>query len=361
MVVVEPFAGVLEVEVVLRAFAPGKLQHELQVVHLHRVLRHGGVQPFELVELLVEQLADLLAPLLGFGLLAHAGDLGFVVVAAQLLLDGAYLLLEVVLLLLLVYVLFDLALDLVLELHELLFAHENLQQATGAGQQPRRFEQPLPVGILEIEVGADEIDDAPLAVDVLDGERSLLGNVGRNADDVQRHVLDGFHERFELDVAGRRGRILQRRDRGGEVGFGGEVFVDLDLFQTVQDNGQVAVGHVQRFQDSGGRTDAVHVVRSGLFYVGLLLEHRTQDSRAGLHVADQLHGFLPAYRDGGDGAGKQYRAAQRKDGQRCGDLVVLRKFVFAFGYYRDDLVVSLLQVGDVRQNVYFYLFLLTHS
>ena len=114
VVVVEPFAGMFEVEVVLRALAPRKFEHQLQVVHLYRVFRHGGIQPLELVELLVEHFAHLFAPLLRLGLLAHAGDFGFVLVAAQLLLDGAYLLLEVVFFLLLVDVLFDLALYLVL-------------------------------------------------------------------------------------------------------------------------------------------------------------------------------------------------------------------------------------------------------
>ena len=355
VVVVEPFAGMFEVEVVLRALAPRKFEHQLQVVHLYRVFRHGGIQPLELVELLVEHFAHLFAPLLRLGLLAHAGDFGFVLVAAQLLLDGAYLLLEVVFFLLLVDILFDLALYLVLQLHELLFAYEYLQQAAGTRQQSRRFEQPLAVGILEVEVGTDEVDDAAFAVDVLDGERCFLRYVGRNADDVQRHVLDGLHERLELHVAGGGRRILERRDRRREVGLRREVFVYLDFFEAVQDDGQVAVGHVERLENAGCRADAVHVVRCGLLDVGLLLKYRTEYSRAGLHVAYQLHGLLPAHRNGGNRAGEQHRAAQREDGQRFGYRIVFRKFVFVFGNYRDDLVVSLLNVGNIRQDIYLYL------
>ena len=81
VVVVELFAGALQVEVVLRHVVPRQLQKQLEGGHLDRVLRHGGVQPLDFLQLLLEGFAHLLGPVLLLGLLAHALDVGIGAVA----------------------------------------------------------------------------------------------------------------------------------------------------------------------------------------------------------------------------------------------------------------------------------------
>ena len=66
-------------------------EQQLQVGHLHRILGHGGVQPLDLLQLLLEGFAHLRGPVLLLGLLAHPLDVG-VGAVAQLVLDRAHLL-----------------------------------------------------------------------------------------------------------------------------------------------------------------------------------------------------------------------------------------------------------------------------
>lgn len=53
--------------------------------------------------------------------------------------------------------------------------------------------------------------------------------------------------------------------------------------------------------------------------------------------------------------GNSTELRSEEDGQRFGYRIVFRKFVFVFGNYRDDLAVSLLNVGNIRQDIYLYL------
>ena len=172
MVVIELFAGALEVEVVLGHVVPRQFQQQLQVGHLHRILGHGGVQPLDLLQLLLEGFAHLRGPVLLLGLLAHLLDVGIGAVA-QLVLDRAHLLLEVVVALLLVDLLLDTLLNLVLQLGQLLLADQDFEQLAGAGQQAGGLQQRLAVFVRQLHVGADEVDDAAFRVDVLDGEGRL--------------------------------------------------------------------------------------------------------------------------------------------------------------------------------------------
>ena len=93
----------------------------------------------------------------------------------------------------------------------MLLADQNLEQTSRAGQQARSLQQALAVAVGQIEIRADEIDDAALVVDVLDRERGFLGHLRRHVDDIQRDVLDRIDERLELDVVLIGRRILQRR------------------------------------------------------------------------------------------------------------------------------------------------------
>ena len=232
MVAVELFTGALEVEVVLGRVVPRQFEQQLQIGHLHRILGYGGVQPLDFLQLLLEGLADLLGPVLLGRLLAQSLQLA-VGTFAQLVLNRAHLLLQVVIALLLVDLLLDTALDLVLQLDELLLAHQNLQQLAGTGQQTGRLQQRLAVFVRKLEVRTDEVDDSPLGVDILDGERRLLGHVRRNSDDTQRNVADRIHESLELQALYIGRRVAQRRHAGLEIRFRGDILLHLDFLQSV--------------------------------------------------------------------------------------------------------------------------------
>ena len=358
MVVVELLARLFEVEIVLRTVVPRQFEQQLQVGYLHRIFGYGGVEPFEFLQLLLEEFGHLLGPVLLLGLFAHLVQFS-VGAVAQFVLDGAHLLLEVVVALLLVDLLLDLLLDLVLQLDELLVADQYFEQFARARQQPRRFEQRLPVFVRQFEVGADEVDDTSPRVDVLDGENRLLGHVGRDVDDIERHVADRIHKCVELDVLLVGRRILQRGHPGLQIGVGRDVFADLDLLQTVENDREVAVGHLQYLHDAGGRTDAVHVLRLGLFHVAVALQDGGQHPVAGVGVAHERHAPRAAHRDGGDGARKQHRAAQRQHGKYFGDGDLFDRVVLA-GDDGDDAVVAVERFGQRFQFFQFDFISFTH-
>ena len=232
MVVVELLACAFQIEIILRHIVPGQLEHQLQIGNLHRIFGHGGIEPFELGDLLLEKFGHLLGPVLLGRLLAQSLQLA-VGTFAQLVLNRAHLLLQVVIALLLVDLLLDTALDLVLQLDELLLAHQNLQQLAGTGQQTGRLQQRLAVFVRKLEVRTDEVDDSPLGVDILDGERRLLGHVRRNSDDTQRNVADRIHESLELQALYIGRRVAQRRHAGLEIRFRGDILLHLDFLQSV--------------------------------------------------------------------------------------------------------------------------------
>ena len=351
MVVIELFAGALEVEVVLRHVVPRQFQQQLQVGHLHRIFGHGGIQPLDLLQLLLEGFAHLRGPVLLLGLLAHLLDVGIGAVA-QFVLDRTHLLLEVVVALLLVDLLLDALLNLVLQLGQLLLADQDFEQLAGAGQQAGGLQQRLAVFVRQLHVGADEVDDTALRVDVLDGESRLLGHRRRHVDDVQRHVADRVHESLELDALHIGSRIAQGRHPGLEIRLGGDVLRDLDLLQTVQDHREVAVGHFEDLDDPRGRADLVHVVRRGVLDVAFALQHGAQNTAFGIHGAHEVDALVAAHRDGRDGAGEKHRRTQRENGYDFGHFDLLHRLVAA-GHDGDHAVIAVEQLGDEIHVVYF--------
>ena len=124
---IELLACAVEVKVVLGNLVPRKVEHQVEIGHLYRVLRNCRVEALELCNLLLENLCNLPLPNLLLGSLAEFLHVA-VYIVAQLLLNGLHLLLEVVVALLLVNLGLHLLLNLLLELKELLLTNENLKE-----------------------------------------------------------------------------------------------------------------------------------------------------------------------------------------------------------------------------------------
>ena len=116
MVVVENLLRTLQIEVVVRIFAPRQVHHRLQIVHLHAVFRSLRVEHVEFVEFLEEHFLDILRPVLAKRFRLKLVAFGRTVTVAQLFLDVLDLLLQEVLTLLLVDVLARLGADVLSEL-----------------------------------------------------------------------------------------------------------------------------------------------------------------------------------------------------------------------------------------------------
>ena len=327
-----------------------------------RILGHGGVHPLELRQLLLEGSGHLGGPLLLRRRLPQPLDVGIRAVA-QLVLDRAHLLLEVVIALLLVDLLLHALLNRVLELGQLLLADQDLEQLAGAGQQPGRLEQRLPVFVGQLHIRADEVDDPALRVDVLDGESRLLGHRGRNVDDAERRVADRVDQRLELDALRVGRRVAQGLDPRLEVGFRRDVFANLDLLQSVQDHREVAVGHLEDLDDAGRRAHPVHVGRGGVVHVALALQHGAQHAARGIHGAHERNALVAADGDGSDGAREEHRRTQRQDREHLRNVGLLDRFVLP-RYDRNHAVPAVGQFGRQRGVVdldRFYFRLFTHD
>ena len=117
MVLVQHLLRVPEVKVVLAHVVPREVEHELQVVVLYAVLRSGRIVALELCKFLLECGSHAFRPVLRRGSLPQAVDFP-VLVHAELLLDGAELVVQVILPLLLVDFRLHLGVDLLLDLEQ---------------------------------------------------------------------------------------------------------------------------------------------------------------------------------------------------------------------------------------------------
>ena len=128
MVLVEYLAGVLYVEVIGGALAPGKACEELQIVELYVIVWGLGRYAVELRNLFVEYLLHLGAPFLILAFILELGGVLVGYVYAELLLNILQLVLQEVFLLLLVQLLVRAVLDFLLYSQKLQFCVHHCEQ-----------------------------------------------------------------------------------------------------------------------------------------------------------------------------------------------------------------------------------------
>src|SRR6266540_7048012 len=213
VILVEDLRGGLDVPVVARGLVPRERDKPVDVgaddARLGRRLR-DLLEPAELLERLLPHrirhagLLDLVLELL---------ELGALVVLAQLLLDRLHLLAEDVLALGLVERRLDLALDLLLQLEDLVLLRQEHAEVAQPLDDVARLEQVLALLQREIRARCDEVGEVRRVVGVLRGHREL-GEDGAAVVDVALEqrlhaaqlglTLDGVAEvlddRFEADL-----------------------------------------------------------------------------------------------------------------------------------------------------------------
>ncbi len=119
VILVEDFLHLGQVEIIFGEEIPGKIEHQVQVVHLDGVLGHLGVHAPQLVELFVEMLGYGLGPFLFLRFLQQVFDVFFLRILTQFFLNCFQLLAQEVVALLLFDVGPDLVFDLVFQLQQL--------------------------------------------------------------------------------------------------------------------------------------------------------------------------------------------------------------------------------------------------
>ena len=294
MVGIQDLLGVLEVEVVLAHFAPGQLQHKLQIVVLHAVVGRIGIVFLKLGKLLLESLADFLGPLLGSGPLAELGKI-FLLVHTELLLDSTELAVEVVFPLLLVDFALDLLVDILLEVNQLYLHVQDSQELHSTHLDVVVLKQfHLLLEVLHLHGRGDEIDQELEIVDGLQGADGLArAEIGR-AEHLHSLVLDGLGD--SLDVSGRRiiNAVAKVKHTRGNIWVETDHGIDFDTLERLKDRRQRAVGHLQGLEDAAHRTIAVQVIGGRIFDGHFFLRHGADIEAVLFGILDQTNGLVAA-------------------------------------------------------------------
>ena len=320
VVLVQHLLGVLEVQVVFRHLAPREVQHELDVVVLDAVVRGGGVVLLQARHLLVEDGPDFLGPFL----LVRAGAepvelLPFV--HAQFLLDGAELVVQVVLALLLVDVALDLLVDLLLDPQELHLGVQHLQEGHAAlvhvavGEQAHAL-----LEVLHLDGGGDEVHQELEIVDGLEGADGLLRREGGRADDLAGPLLERIGQDLQFVLVLLVQEILLIGDTGDDIWVIAQDRLHVDSLESLQDGRQGAVRHLEGLDHLAHGAVLREVALGGVLDGDVRLRHGAEDSLAGLHVADEADGFLPADGHGEHRAREDDGVAEGQDGDGVGQL-----------------------------------------
>ena len=152
---------------------------------------------------------ELLAQLVGLG--------GRLVELAELVLDRLELLAQDELALRAVHLGLHLVLDLRADRDDLELAREHLGQAAQALGDVDLLEQRLLLLGRQPQRAGDQVAQRARVLDVGDGDLQLLGQVGHRLDDLRERLLDGAHQRRQLEATPRRRRAARRSRRRGRA------------------------------------------------------------------------------------------------------------------------------------------------
>ena len=339
VVAVEDALRTLQVKAVLGIYAPRQRDERLQVVEQDTVVGRLGIDIVELGELLGKELAHLIGPGLEEGLLLELPLVLRLAAVAQLLADVLDLLVEEVLLLLLVDVGARLVLDVLLDVQELGFAVEDLQQLEQSQLHVVLLQQHDLVVNVADNVGGDEIDDGEVVADVLQGDHRLVGDVIVHLHIDLDALAQAFHGRGKLLV------VFCGEDLRDHLRLGGEEVVGVvERLEAAARRGDhdgrmliVGSGHLKLLDELGIDAHFEEVLLDGVVHAGVFLcEHGKGLVGMIAEVIQQLQTRLAPDENRGHDAGEGDQIAGDEDGdgtihgtdflgQRRGVAVVVRQ------------------------------------
>jgi hypothetical protein len=184
----------------LGALAPGQAHEHIDVVAHHRRFGRHGRHELEFLELGFGLLAGLLGHLGELDLFLDLLDVGAVLAFAQLLLDGLDLLVQVEIALVLLHLALDAAADFLVNVQDVDFALELLEQVFQAGLHIGQVQHDLLVVQLERQVGGNGVGQPTRIVDAGDGGQDLGRNLLVQLDVLVKLLHHGAAQ--GLDLAG---------------------------------------------------------------------------------------------------------------------------------------------------------------
>ena len=283
----------------------------------------------QLVTFFIEELLNLLGPLLLLGLLQQVFLLGRTL-TRHLGLQILYLLLQEVVSLLLVNVVASLVADVQLECQEIDFAIDNAQSVEQTLLDGIHLQQGHLLLDSEGKIRTDEVECHDVVADILDGKRCLVGNILAHVDVVDRLRAQVFNGCAELHIA-LVGFVF--RSSGGMALQIGLVFGKVDqpeASQALYDGSDVAIGQGQRFQHLGIDAEVVEVGADGHLHLWVALANDTDDAPFLFGLADERHARLPANENGRYHSREEHQVAHGQNRQHFWHFHIRQVTIFAF-------------------------------
>ena len=324
----------LQVQVVLRVFAPGQPHQRLQVGQLYVVVGRVGVHLVQFLHLLAEVLGYLVGPFLLLGLLQQFFLLRRALVA-HLCLQVLDLLLQEVVALLLVDVVARLVADVQFQTLQVHLAVDDAHRVEQSLLEAVHLQQGHLLLDAERHVRADEVQRHDVVGHVLDGKRGLVGYLVAHVDVLRGLVAQVLDARLELHVVHVR-EILRGADGvAHHIGLVFLYFLQPEASHSLYDGRDVAVGHGQRLQHLAVDAVVVEVGTYGGLHLTVALAHHAYQSVLFLGLADERHARLAAYQYRCHHTGEHHHVAQSQNGQRARCLLVRQVAVVAvyIGYH----------------------------
>ncbi len=199
MVGIQHLARLIQVQRVGGRLRPGQLDQPFQVGALHGVLGRRGSHLAQAFELLARHLGRVFQHARRLDLLFKGIEIAAFVAFTQLVLDGLQLLAQDRLALMLGELLAHLRVDLLLDLDQLDLALQEHQQAAQALGHVHLDQQRGALLRRQIHGGRGDVAQARRILVLVQNLGRLVGNVGRDGDELLGHVVHRHAQPVDLD------------------------------------------------------------------------------------------------------------------------------------------------------------------
>ena len=171
-----------------------------------------------------------------------------------------------------------------------------------------------------------------MRVDVLNCKRRLLRNVRRDVYNAQCSVAHSLHQGVKLWVVLVGCGIEQGSDLRTEKWLGLYVLANLNLLQTRENYGQIAIRHLENLENTRSSTYAVHIVRCRGLNLRIALKHSTQQTITCIYGTHKGDALLTTHRNRSYSTREEYRVTKREDWKNLWKFDILNGVIII----RDD-------------------------
>ena len=216
----------------------------------------------------------------------------------------------------------DFLLNLGAEGEDFELALEEREQATEALLDGGDFEVPLALLEVEVQVLRDEVGEARGGFLGEGVDFDLVGERGREADDLLEELAGVAGERGQLD--GVFHHVGEQLDARAQIRLLADEFLELKAPQAFDEDAHGVVGELQHLEHAARAAVGPQLVGLGLLHLGLGLEHEAHEAVAADHIVNELDALCGLDEQRRDHAGEEHDVREAEDGQHVGQRLRAR-------------------------------------